>query len=507
MSDNLSVEILSLSASEARDFLLRSSSYCEFDLPSYFSFRKALKIAGTVPNPGTMSKRQQGKRHDAVRALYDVNHTILANKSGPYGWRPFQLVHPVLYVRLVNALTEKSAWAHVQSRFAQFCSDKRLRCLSIPRVPKTGTATRASVMNWWKHVEQESVRLSLDYAYMATADVADCYGSIYTHSVAWALHSKATAKKNRKDKTLIGNQVDDLLQDIQNGQTNGIPQGNAVSDLIAEMVLGYADLELSAQLSKKDLKEFQILRYRDDYRIFTHSREDAQLILLELTNTLADLGLKLNENKTRIGEDVLGRSIKPDKLYWNGQAQSRRSLFKTLLLIDGLARNFPNSGALVKPMQDFRKRLENRSSQRTQADVLIATTVDIMFRNPRLYPQGASIISKLLESFDDNAATQQIGRIKKRFSLVPNIGMLEVWLQRITYPIDPKYGFEEPLCAAVAGGGKPLWNSSWLDPTEKKKLDQVTVVKKKKLAKLPRAISLQETDAFFSAYDQVTTEP
>jgi len=69
-------------------------------------------------------------------------------------------------------------------------------------------------------------------------------GSIYTHSIVWALHKKDIAKNNKKNQSLIGNIIDAHFQDMSHGQTNGIPQGGVLMDFVVEMVLGYADLKL-----------------------------------------------------------------------------------------------------------------------------------------------------------------------------------------------------------------------------------------------------------------------
>ena len=42
-------------------------------------------------------------------------------------------------------------------------------------------------------------------------------------------------------------------------------------DLIAEMVLGYADEQLTEKLTEQKIENYKILRYRDDYRIFANS--------------------------------------------------------------------------------------------------------------------------------------------------------------------------------------------------------------------------------------------
>ncbi len=80
------------------------------------------------------------------------------------------------------------------------------------------------IRQWWQDVEQQSIELSLDYEFIIQTDIIDCYAAIYTHSLAWALHTKPIAKENRSDKHLIGNIIDWSIQDMRQGQTNGIPE-------------------------------------------------------------------------------------------------------------------------------------------------------------------------------------------------------------------------------------------------------------------------------------------
>ena len=101
----------------------------------------------------------------------------------------------------------------------------------------------AQILSWWQGIEQASIELALEYDYVfLCADITDCYGAIYTHSIAWAIHGKTVAKQNRTDKNLVGNVIDWYIQDMRHGQTNGIPQGSVLMDFIAEILLGYADL-------------------------------------------------------------------------------------------------------------------------------------------------------------------------------------------------------------------------------------------------------------------------
>ena len=151
---------------------------------------------------------------------------------------------------------------------------------------------------------------------------------------------------------------------MRHGQTNGIPQGSVLMDFIAEMVLGYADLQLSEKIQAEKIDDYQIVRYRDDYRIFVNNPEDGDRILKCLTEVMIDLGLKLNATKTKASSAVIRASIKPDKLEWLFRNSSNKTTQtnpqKHLLTIHDHALQFPNSGSLLGALDDFHKKIGNR---------------------------------------------------------------------------------------------------------------------------------------------------
>ncbi|MBI5194181.1 MAG: hypothetical protein HZA08_12190 [Nitrospirae bacterium] len=120
--------IFELSCDEARSFFLKQESYCTIDLPPYFHFSKLLIGISKALEGKALSDLQNQKPRD----LENVNHLILNNKDGRHAWRPLQLIHPVLYVSLVNRITEKDHWELICSRFAEFASNKKIKCLSLP---------------------------------------------------------------------------------------------------------------------------------------------------------------------------------------------------------------------------------------------------------------------------------------------------------------------------------------------------------------------------------------
>ena len=98
--------IIELSSGEAKAFLLKHESYSPFELPPYFRFESLLnEIAQKLKRNFSFKKRCK-----EASGLEKVNYRILNNKDGRYSWRPYELIHPVLYVSLVNQMTRKDSW-------------------------------------------------------------------------------------------------------------------------------------------------------------------------------------------------------------------------------------------------------------------------------------------------------------------------------------------------------------------------------------------------------------
>lgn len=491
--------ILELSCDDVRTFFLKQESYCSIELPPYFCFDDLLiGISKVLENKNLCELQKQSPRD-----CENVNHLILKNKDGRHGWRPLQLIHPAIYVSLVNKITEKDNWELIRNRFVEFAKNKQIKCHSLPIKSLINQKDKAEqISHWWKLVEQASIELALDYEFIIHSDITDCYSAIYTHSISWAIHTKRVAKKkeNRKNFNLIGIVIDDHIQNMRHGQTNGIPQGSVLMDFIAEIVLGYADIELGEKISGENIKDYRILRYRDDYRIFTNNSQDGDKILKCLTEVMIDLGLHLNSQKTKSSNRIICSSIKEDKLDWMFRRQSDENLQKYLLIIHNHSLVHPNSGSLDKALDSYFKIIVPLS-QYDHAISLISIVVDIAYHNPRTYPISVGILSKLitfLKTKEDQYAI--IEKIKRKFSQIPNTGHMLLWLQRISLDYTQAIDFDEPLCRLVHGENEKIWNSDWISSMKlKKAIDAKTIINQQVLQNLPPIISRVEF-AIFKEY-------
>lgn len=516
MSTKPNPTILDLDHDQARRLLMQPESYCTINLPDYINFSDILNKAASLlhrysssvvtskglkqcGHNGGGAKQYRSDSAEPKDLLEGVNYRILQNKDGLLSWRPMELINPMIYVALVNKLTEKANWNLVRNKFSLFQQSSNVECCSIPRGLFT-CAEKSAILNWWETFEQRSIALSLEYQYMGKTDITDCYGAIYSHSIAWALHGKSVAKKGKNLK-LVGNYIDSQIQDMHSRQTVGIPQGSVLSDLLSEIVLGYADHLLAEELlAIPDLlrSKYKILRYRDDYRIFASSREDVHLVLLSLMKVLSGLNFKLGAAKTSISDDVILDSVKPDKVDWLLRGYGRVNVHKRLLALSRFARDYPHSGTIVRELQKLSNYLASTIRFPQKRDVLIAQVVDIVVRNPRCYPIGARILSQLLECEDECARRAYLIKIVDRCRMVPNSGLFDIWLQRIAraFGIDVEYG--EPLCcdieSVVAGNQSVVnpWPWQWLMDPLRKDMESISIFDFNKLNSLSAVISSDE---------------
>lgn len=150
--------VLDLDCEEAKKHFLKMESYFNSDLPPYFDFNLLLsKVAHEL---GEKEIRGIMKADTKVYECDNVNYTLMINKDGKLSWRPLQIVHPVLYVNLVNILTKADNWEKIKTRFASFQRNPKIECLSIPVVGDDEKDKAAQVSNWWQKVELRSIELS-----------------------------------------------------------------------------------------------------------------------------------------------------------------------------------------------------------------------------------------------------------------------------------------------------------------------------------------------------------
>lgn len=539
--------ILTLNHEEAMDFLMTSEQFHGFELPEYFDFTAVLdyvrKSVGDRPyNECTLGSPSN---------LHEVNFDILLNKDGKYAVRPLVLCNPFLYYFLVREITSEMNWNAIKKCFKIF-EVPRIKSCALPVIPKEKESFHkaTTILNWWNQMEQRSIELSLDYRYMFITDITNCYGSINPQAIDWALSRKDTDFVTDENHLLAGNIIQ-LLKDLQQGRNIGIPQGSTLFDLTGEIVFGYSDLLLHKKLQEEGIVDgYEILRYRDDYRVFCDNKDILEKISFILQHILESLNFRMNSGKTKISECIVTDSIKPDKLgyiyntpIFNKKGCDFDGIQKHLLYILMFGRKYPNSGQLPVMLGDIDKRIENRlKSKKRKKKVksanlegenvfekipqyielevsgkireniapMCAICTQIAIENVSYVHYALRVASRLLETLEDESLRASlVAKISKKLCSLPNNSYYQMWLQNMTYRYDTKNGntpYDARLCHVVMGEDVQLWNNSWLKSELTNNFPQCSVVNQETLAKVTPIITFREVRAYYKVLCEAEAE-
>jgi Reverse transcriptase (RNA-dependent DNA polymerase) len=340
----------------------------------------------------------------------------------------------------------------------------------------------------------------LEFSHLLHTDVTDCYGSLYTHGISWALHGLDEAKNNKGKNSLLGNNIDSHIQAGRYGQTNGISQGSVLMDFVAEMVLGYVDEQINIEL--EDTKDIRILRYRDDYRIFANSDERAEAVLKIVSDKLRSVGMKLGVAKTLSCRNVVEGSIKPDKIagieLQDIGSSNAKTIQKQLLRLHSFGQRYPNSGALRRLVGEFHTSVSKQAEVPDDLEVQIAIATDIAYVSPATFPAVAGILSHLISLAPSEEKAHLWTKVREKMGRVPYNGYLEVWLQRVTQPkaVGIKYESKEPICKIVNGESPQLWESTWISSDALKKALEVGKIVVADASEAEEVIQPEEVELF-----------
>jgi len=256
--------------------------------------------------------------------------------------RTLGIPNPIHQFRLARAIAHK--WKDIET-----CFDKVTLSLSRPVIDPSGIRAVERLVSLSERPEYRA-KARASSRYLLQADISRFYGSIYTHSIPWAAHTKAKAKADHSDK-LFGNLIDRLVRNGQDNQTVGIPIGPDTSLIIAELILCAVDEALPKKLRGK------AFRYVDDYEFAFHTQGEAEDTLGELQEKLTDFELALNPEKTGIVS-----LPQPLEAHWAEElrvipirkSKQATDLIRYFDLIFDFVRTFPNEHVVHYALQRVR---------------------------------------------------------------------------------------------------------------------------------------------------------
>lgn len=219
--------------------------------------------------------------------------------------RTFSIINPEIHSDVAFLIAKN--WAqicktlfHPQNKICSYSFPIPLNANAPGEIGKLRSGRM--IYEWIEMAENDMASIAFNYKLLLKTDIKNFYPSIYTHSIAWALHGKHFIRKgkNRTDYKYLGNKFDKLFQRANDDCTNGIPIGPAVSDLIAEIILAGVDRIVSQRIAKSDPKiEAVIVRFKDDYRILCNTESEGKRIIKILQSGLKEYNLELHDEKTQ----------------------------------------------------------------------------------------------------------------------------------------------------------------------------------------------------------------
>ncbi|MFC4864027.1 RNA-directed DNA polymerase [Pseudomonas sp. MAHUQ-62] len=141
-------------------------------------------------------------------------------------------------------------------------------------------------------------RLGDIYEYVLSTDISDFYNQIYLHRVGNVVDSVGAPDK-------AGKEIENFLSRLNNKASQGIPVGPAASIVLAEAIL----LDVDQFISNHHVEH---VRYVDDIRIFSDSKEQLTEILENLVVYLHDqhrLGLVSEKTSIRSADEFIHEEL------------------------------------------------------------------------------------------------------------------------------------------------------------------------------------------------------
>jgi hypothetical protein len=223
--------------------------------------------------------------------------------------RNFAIPNPFAYSNLCNQIADN--WDEILKHFNDKTKNQKYKYsqIHIQKFPDKDYIFDMNNKNQYKDygydnieeddydediIEQKEIiqKIRIKNTYKVDVDISNCFPSIYSHSIPWALVGKKEAKKNKNNDKLWYNKIDIYIRNIKNGETNGLLIGPHSSNLLSEIILSCIDDKLSSK--------YKYIRNIDDFTCYVPTEQEANKFILNISSNLKDYEMTINTKKTKI---------------------------------------------------------------------------------------------------------------------------------------------------------------------------------------------------------------
>lgn len=251
-------------------------------LPPIFTSKEFFEYAQTIKDK---------KSYSWHKPQNYITFDVIRNNGNQ---RTIGIPSPFAYDFLCKEL--KDSWDNIRQYFHEITASNPSN-ISLIHLRKMKNSKSVFKMNYkdWQHEASSVDQLRMRGKYLVKADITNCFPSIYTHAIPWALIGKKAAKKD-KNETEWYNALDKFTRNIKNNETHGILIGPHAFNLISEIILCKVD-----QLMVQEGWKYYI-RNIDDYECYVKTHTEGEEFIDSLNKNLKMFGLQLNSKKTKIIE-------------------------------------------------------------------------------------------------------------------------------------------------------------------------------------------------------------
>lgn len=261
-------------------------------------------------------------------------------------------------------------------------------------------------------INLRQAEISASYDNLLIADISRFYGTLYTHAIPWALHTKSWAKLHLNSapyNASLGAKLDVAVRKGNDNQTIGIPVGPDSSRILSEIVAVAVDAEIR---SKLNIPASSVLRNVDDWYIGFDTAGQADDAIATIATACRTYQLEIHPDKTRSAHaGTMTEAVWPTMLR---QARFRKIAFDQaqdiehfFALVFDYARDNPTQNVLdfaikrtmsakVHPDNWHRYETYLLKAVRANSTTLPAVVQIFASYNAMNYPLGTGRIAKLI---------------------------------------------------------------------------------------------------------------
>ncbi|WP_082388738.1 RNA-directed DNA polymerase [Cobetia sp. UCD-24C] len=399
-----------LSPNTLLDWLLTTGYFPEeYVLPPCFKVKKKPQKVKPYKNPKADGTHYNLDTVERIDIKFPINE---------YSDRTFSIINPKIHHDIAQEIATN--WDTLLDRLIPENSDIYSYSFPLPLVSEPfGTNISESrsgsmIFKFLEMTENDLTSAAYNFKSIVKLDIKNFYGSIYTHSIAWAIHDKEFSKNHKNDFNFLGNRLDKLFQHASDGQTNGIPVGPVVSDIISELIASSIDIGISKKLKEYDIT-YKAARFKDDYRFLVKNEADGKVIISTVYEALRSYQLELNGAKTEflslpsglfrqwVSKYHLATKIADENYTW-------LEFRETYLSIISIDKEYPNTGVVDKFLSDIvnpdgklKLELNDRNTKKTISMLLMLGNL-----RARAFPKIIAIIESIYREQTQGVPTTEI---------------------------------------------------------------------------------------------------